>query len=342
MPQTNISEHVLETERHRTFYLSAGPEYGPLVILTHGWPELSLSWRHQLPFLGAMGFRAVAPDMRGYGQSSVYPHHADYSQELVVKDMLELIDSLDREKAIWIGHDWGSPVAWNMASHHPERCYGVASLCIPYSTIELGLESLINMVDRSVYPEDKYPAGQWDYMRFYEENFQKATEQMDANPFNMVQLLFRKGSPEGMGLPAATASIRQAGGWFGGLPEAPDFPRDEDVVTEADLNFYADELKRNGFFGPNSWYMNHEANAVFNHEVVNHGVIEIPALFLAARFDYTCESVASGLAEPMRDKCVRLSEKIIESGHWMAQEKPREVNRELVKWLVRELPELLA
>ena len=126
-----ITEHTVKTRRHTTFYLAAGPENGPLVIFLHGWPELSISWRNQLPALAALGFRAIAPDMRGYGRSSVYPQHGDYAQEQIVRDMLELVDAVGREKAVWVGHDWGSPVVWNLASHHPDRCHAVASLCVP-------------------------------------------------------------------------------------------------------------------------------------------------------------------------------------------------------------------
>ncbi|MAA50265.1 MAG: epoxide hydrolase, partial [Gammaproteobacteria bacterium] len=102
-----VTEHTFLSERHQTYYRACGPEHGPLIIMTHGWPELSISWRHQLSFLGDMGYRAVAPDMRGYGGSSIYAEHSAYSQREIVKDMIELIDGLGREKAVWIGHDWG-------------------------------------------------------------------------------------------------------------------------------------------------------------------------------------------------------------------------------------------
>src|SRR5579872_2554747 len=105
----SITEHTVKTDQHTSFYLAAGPEDGPLVIFVHGWPELSISWRHQLPALAALGFRAIAPDMRGYGRSSVYGKHDDYAQELIVRDMIELLDSTGRAKAVWVGHDWGSP-----------------------------------------------------------------------------------------------------------------------------------------------------------------------------------------------------------------------------------------
>ena len=341
MPKLQITEHTFKTDRHTSFYLAMGPEDGPLVILIHGWPELSLSWRHQLPFLGAMGFRAIAPDMRGYGNSSVYNTHDAYRLELVVKDMLELIDGLGWDKAIWVGHDWGSPVAWSIASHHPERCFGVVSLCVPYATIEKGLDEVIKLVDRNVYPEDEYPAGQWEYMRFYEEKFSEAIAPMDANPRNFIQSMFRKGNPDGVAKPAGTATVRIRGGVFGNLPEAPEFPRDDDVISEEELNIYADSLNRNGFFGPCSWYMNHEANAVYYEKSVNRGIIEIPALFLAAQYDYTCESITSRLPEPMREKCRDLVESVIFSGHWMAQEKPFAVNSELAKWLVKRVPQVM-
>lgn len=193
MPNIQITEQILKTDRHTSFCLAAGPKDGPLVVFTHGWPELSLSWRHQLPFFAAMGFRAVAPDMRGYGRSSVYDTHDAYRLELAVEDMLELIDYLERDKALWVGHDWGSPVAWGMAGHHPERCFGVANLCVPYATVERGLDEIIKCVNRDIYPEDVYPAGQWEYMRYYEENFPRATAVMDANPAEPDPADFSKG-----------------------------------------------------------------------------------------------------------------------------------------------------
>ena len=336
MSNTTLTEHACKTARHTTFYLAAGPVDGPLVIFVHGWPELSISWRHQLPFLASMGYRVIAPDMRGYGRSTIYRQHADYQQEYVVQDMLELLASLGRDSAIWVGHDWGSPVVWNLASHHPEKCRGVASLCVPYATIERGLEYLATLVDRRTYPEDEFPFGQWEYMRFYEEDFAAASGPMDANAFNMVQLIFRKGSPEGSGQPTGTAMVRKNGGWFGGGQAAPSVPRDDDVVGEYELSVYASGLVRNGFFGPNSWYMNHALNAAYFETAVNDARLDLPVLFLAAQYDYTCESITSALAEPMRALCSNLTEHTVQSGHWMAQEKPAEVNRHLVDWLVRQ------
>ncbi len=330
---TAITEHSVETDSHTTFYLAAGPDDGPLVIFVHGWPELSLSWRGQLPALAALGFHAVAPDMRGYGRSSVYSRHEDYAQEKIVADMIGLLDALGRERAVWVGHDWGSPVVWNIASHHPERCHAVANLCVPYRTVERGLETLVGLVDRELYPTDEFPAGQWEYQLFYLENFEQARRELEAHPYNTVKLLFRKGDPAGQGKPSGSAMTRKNGGWFGPLGEAPDLPHDPAVVSEDELRVYAEALGRNGFFGANSYYMNHPANEAYADRAQHNGQLEMPVLFLAAKYDYTCECIHGPLAEPMRSFCLDLVEQTILSGHWMAQERPLEVNAALVRWL---------
>jgi pimeloyl-ACP methyl ester carboxylesterase len=275
--------------------------------------------------------------MRGYGRSSIYPLSSDYAQELIVHDMIESLDSLGQERAVWVGHDWGSPVVWNIASHHPDRCDGVANLCVPYYTIERGLDHTITLVDRNVYPEDEYPAGQWDYMRYYEENFTDAIAPMDANVYKFLKLAFRKGNPDGEGQPAITATARRNHGMLGG-GNIPDLPRDGDVVSEEDLSVYVAALERNGFFGPSSWYINHAANAEYAKAAHNDGYLDMPVLFLNARYDYILECTNSRLAEPMRKYCRNLTEETIRTGHWMAQEKPQEVNAALAKWIASRIP----
>src|SRR3984893_4013113 len=118
----SVTDHVAKGGDHTSFYLACGAEDAPPIIFLHGWPELSISWRHQLPVFAGLGFRALAPDMRGYGRSSAYPRHEDYAQPEIVADMIELLDGIGAERAIWVGHDWGSPVVWSIAQHYPQRC----------------------------------------------------------------------------------------------------------------------------------------------------------------------------------------------------------------------------
>ena len=121
---------------------------------------------------------------------------------------------------------------------------------------------------------------------------------------------------------------------------ASDFPIDPDVLTEQDLHQFASALQRNGFFGPDSWYVNGARNIEYAQRSLNSGRLEMPVLFLHARYDYTCETVNSRLAQPMREYCQQLEEKTIACGHWMAQEKPAEVNAALAQWLARGFPGL--
>jgi pimeloyl-ACP methyl ester carboxylesterase len=347
MPIAEITEHVAQTGAHRTFYLASGPENGPLIIFVHGWPELSLSWRHQLPALAALGFRCIAPDMRGYGRSSIYREIDDYAQEMIVGDMIALLDYLQRDRAVWVGHDWGSPVVWNIASHHPDRCAGVANLCVPYSGPDT---SAFELIDRAIYPEDEYPVGQWDYMLYYHESFDKATAEFDANVRTALKGLFRKGDPAGVGKPAATAIIRKAGGFFGdlgdavgplsGLAKAKNMPIDEDVISAEDLQIYTEALQRNGFFGPSAWYVNTEPNAEYAAASLDGGKLSMPVLFIGAMYDYTCETITSRAKEPMQKLCNDLTLEVIKSGHWMAQEKPVEVNSVLVRWLATKVSDI--
>jgi pimeloyl-ACP methyl ester carboxylesterase len=338
MALTDITEHSVETARHMTFYLAAGPEHGTPIFFLHGWPQLSISWRHQLPAFAALGFRAIAPDMRGYGRSSTYTTQAAFAQREIVADMLELAEALKIEKAIWVGHDWGSPVVSNIASHHPERCIAVANFCTPYHTIDYSVEATIELADRTLYPADKYPAAQWEYLRFYEEKFEKASRVFEANIDNTVRALFRAGNPEGRGKPSVTASVRHTDGWFGGADAAPPAPRDPKILTEADEHAYASALKRNGFFGPDSWYMNNKANAAYAAEAKNSGYLDMPALLLEAEYDYVADCAGSRLSEPAKKYCRDFTIKRVKSGHWLMEECPAEVNAHIAQWLAARAP----
>lgn len=335
-----ILEKTTTSGRHTTFYLSCGPENAIPVILVHGWPELSFTWRHQLSVLGALGFHAVAPDMRGYGRSSAPALRSDYAVEYAVLDMLELLDHLGSDKAVWVGHDWGSPVVWSLAQHHSKRCHGVASLCAPYLPDGFALSSLLPHVDRSIYPKDTLPLGQWAYFRHHAEAFDAGVASFEVDVANTVRLLFRSGDPEDQARPSATAFTLARGGFFGSRGRPPTIQRDPAILTETDESRYVAALSLTGFRGPNSWYCNDEANLRYAASGRGKAQINLPVLFLHAAWDPNCDTLKSTLAEPMRAHCPDLEEVVLQCGHWMAEEKPAEVNAALVRWLARRLPHL--
>ena len=316
------NEFVLRTARHSTFYLASGDRGVPIVFV-HGWPELALTWRRQLPVFAALGFQAVAPDMRGYGRSSVYDSHEDYRLELAVADMLELLDALDSERAVWVGHDWGAPVVWSIAQHHPDRCHGVVGLAVPYIPEGFAPENVIPLADRSTYPEEEFPAAQWDYQLAYEEAFEESIAVFEADVGATVRAIFTGGDPADIGKPAGTAYARSRG------RRIPSTQRDSRVLTEADEYAFTAALVRNGFFGPCSWYMNAAANTAYALEARDRWQLTVPVLFIHAAFDAVCDTLSSRLADPMRMNCDNLTEVVAQAGHSIPQEAPSAVNAAL-------------
>lgn len=109
-----------------------GPEDGELVLLLHGFPQTSFSWRHQLPVLAAAGYRAVAPDQRGYSPRARPAVLAEYRFDRLVGDVLGMADALGADRFHLVGHDWGGGVAWQVAGRHPERLLTVTSVSTPH------------------------------------------------------------------------------------------------------------------------------------------------------------------------------------------------------------------
>src|SRR5215472_16530939 len=127
-----LRHREVETNGIRMHIAESGA--GPLVVLCHGFPESWYSWRHQLKAVAEAGFHAVAPDMRGYGQTQRLEEIDQYSLFHLVGDMVGLLDVLGAETAVIVGHDWGAPVAWHAALLRPDRFRGVIGLSVPFVT----------------------------------------------------------------------------------------------------------------------------------------------------------------------------------------------------------------
>ena len=216
--------------------------------------------------------------MRGYGSSSIPENHSDYCMKEIVEDMIELLSSLGHNEAIWVGHDWGSPVVWNIALHHPEVVKGLVSLCVSFGWGGHP-NSYLSTVNRDVYPIDEYPYGQWDYMFFYLDNFELVLDQMEEDLEKFLAITFRRPSDETIsmfntakGYKSPTALITKNGGWFRqdgyvGLNSMPEIRFDEQIFSGDKAQFYIDTFKKNGLRGPNSWYMNGSKNDDYAKEL---------------------------------------------------------------------------
>ena len=260
------------------------------MFFLHGWPHLGVSWRPQLAYFAAAGWRCIAPDLRGYGRSSVPTRVADYSVREVLTDMVELHEALGGARAIWVGHSLGCTIAWAMATHHAERCRGVVNLTVPHFARGNSLPNFMPLIDRSIYPADRYPFGQWDYMQFCNEHFTKAARDFEANSGRVVDMFYTPGSPDAVGKPTPLASIRAQGGWFptGKADSAPMTAKT--LLPPNDRKTMLAAFARNGFSGPCAWYLSDASNISYAAEAPDFGRIALPALFRGGQWDTVCDT----------------------------------------------------
>ena len=290
---------------------------GPLVLLCHGWPELSYSWRHQIQPLAQAGFRVVAPDMRGFGRTSAPADVSAYSIFDTVGDMVALVAALGEKQAVIIGHDWGAPVAWHAALFRPDMFTAVAGLSVPppFRGRARPLESLRANGITNFY---------WQY--FQTPGVAEAEFERDVT-LTMRTLL-------GRGFSDAPASllVEDGKGFLGDV--RPDYPL-PDWLSEADLAFFAAAYKKTGFRGSLNWYRNIDRNWELTAPWQD-AQIRQPSLFIAGAQDSVITGLigAKRVAELERVLPNLKAKLIIEgAGHWIQQERPAKVNAALIGFL---------
>jgi pimeloyl-ACP methyl ester carboxylesterase len=328
-----LTAHSFRSPRHTTHFWEAGPVDGPLMIFLHGWPGIGLLWRAQMQAFAAEGWRCIAPNMRGYGGSSAPEAPEAYALQEIVQDMVELHDHLGGRPAIWVGHDLGSPVISALTAHHPERSRAMALISVPYSPDAFALSSVLPLVNRTLYPADQYPDGQWDYYRFYLTNFEQSVTDFNANIPGSLSVIYRSSSPDSVGKVSRSALISRNGGWFGAAHRAPDIQPDPAIWPAADFVELVKAFKVTGFRPGNAWYLNDAANIAYAHSAPDGGHISKPVLFIDGDWDGICDITRSHLGDPMREKCPDLTVTVLEGAHWLPLEKKPEINRAIATWL---------
>ena len=143
------SSELIHTSRGDFTTMVAGPAEGVPVLLLHGFPELNVSWRHQLPALAEAGYRAVAPNQRGYPGSA---RSGSYAAVDLADDIAAMLDSLGIERAVIVGHDWGGGVAWTFAQRHTDRTSALVAMnCPPPSVLARRLTRDPRQIAKSWY-----------------------------------------------------------------------------------------------------------------------------------------------------------------------------------------------
>lgn len=287
---------------------------GPAVVFLHGFPELAFSWRHQLPALAAAGFRAIAPDLRGYGRTTVPPDLTDYRLSELIADVHGLLDALGLERATFVGHDWGALILWHMALLAPARIERLVILNIPHIP-----RSPIDPIQamRQRFGDD-----------FYIVNFQDSDEAdrlFGSDPARFINRVMRKNQmsreqyqqlPPELQVISLIRTMTQ--------PQASGDP----LLTDAELDYYASAFARSGFTGPINWYRNWTHN--WERLDGTDETVDVPTLFIGAANDVV---IPLQHIEAMKPLVRNLTMHMLDCGHWTQQERPDDVNRLIVDWL---------
>jgi len=290
---------------------------GPLVLLLHGFPELWYSWRHQLPALAAAGYHAVAPDLRGYGRTDAPDKVESYSMLNMTADAVGVLDALGESTAVIVGHDWGSPIAWHCALLYPDRFPAVVTLSVPY-------------VPRPPIPPielmKRMFAGRFFYILYFQEPG-VAEAELEADVRRTLRLVLYAASGDA---PTGLALSRKPNdaGFLDGMPEPEELPP---WLKEEDLDYFTAEFRRTGFRGGLNRYRNMDRD----WEELRHladAKVQQPALFIAGDRD-TVRGFTN--IEAMKANVPNLRGVVMlpGCGHWTQQERPEEVNAQLVSFL---------
>ena len=319
--------------RHRTIETNgirlhvAEQGEGPLVVLCHGFPESWYSWRHQLRALAEAGFHAVAPDMRGYGQSEAPAAIDQYTLLHLVGDMVGLIDALGAPTAVIAGHDWGAPVAWHAALLRPDRFRAVIGLSVPYRP------------RGSARPTTVMP--RTDDAIFYQLYFQEpgvAEAELGRDARATIRRVLYSGSGDrprrgaGRGSPDAVGMVPKSGGFLEHSQDPATLPP---WLTEADVDYFSGEFARTGFRGGLNWYRNIDRNWELMAPYAG-APVTVPALYAAGDRDLVVAFRGMDQLIPNLGKFVpnlRRTLMLPGCGHWTQQERAPEVSAAMIDFL---------
>lgn len=310
-----IRHRTLEANGIEIHVAEAGD--GPLVVLCHGFPESWYSWRHQLHALADAGYHAVAPDQRGYGQTTAPEAIEDYTQMHMVGDVVGLVAALGEERAVIAGHDWGAPVAWNAAMWRPDVFRAVIGLSVPASDRSAVQPTLLF---RQLFAETFFYILYFQTPGVAEHELQKDVRK------TLRMFLYSASGDSGDEI---FATLPKSASFLDQCEEPEKLPA---WLTERDLDFYVAEFERRGFRGGLNWYRNMDRTWALS-AAFQGGKIDQPALFISGdrdliRANPVWEAQLRQVATDLREPVI-----LAGIGHWTQQEAPDPVNRAMIDFL---------
>eukprot|EP00127_Corallochytrium_limacisporum_P000723 Clim_evm9s25 gene=Clim_evmTU9s25 len=296
---------------------------GPAVVLVHGFPEFWYSWRRQLSALAMAGFRAIAIDLRGFGDSTGPGNPKRYSHEVLCQDLSGLLDKLGINKAYFVGHDHGGSIVWSMALHYPHRMFGVVGVNTPYQPVDPKTNPWVYMND----PNNDI--GKMEYQLYFNRPVQPERE-LEQDLHRTFGVFLRTADMDDrvpMSTHVSTGNVRKRGGFLVGFPEKVGPSK---IASSEDIEEYVKAYTKSGMRGPLSLYRNIEENWKF-HCRTSKRDIQLPALMVIGRKD---RILTPDLAKSMDRYVPRLRKVTLDCGHWTMMEKAQELNETLITWLL--------
>lgn len=278
---------------------------GNPIVLCHGWPEHAFSWRDQIPALAAAGYHVIAPNQRGYGNSSRPTEVTHYDIEHLSGDLIGLLDHYGYEDATFVGHDWGAMVVWGLTLLHPNRVKKVVALSVPYQ--ERGEQPWIEFMEAVL--------GGDFYMVHFNRQPGVADAVLEEHTFQFLRNIFRKNVPPIEPQPGmAWINLARAETAFG-----------EPLMSDSELAVFVSAFESTGFTASINWYRNLDRNWHLLADV--DPIIRQPALMIYGERDLVAPS------ENLTEFVPNVEVVSLDSGHWIQQEKPEETNQAILKWL---------
>ncbi|MDX2379040.1 MAG: alpha/beta hydrolase [Acidimicrobiia bacterium] len=303
--------------------LEAGTPGDPVVVLAHGFPESSHSWRHQIAPLAERGYHVLAPDQRGYAASSAPESVAAYRSDHLSNDLVGLLDDVGADDAFFVGHDWGAIVLWDLARFRPERVRGVVNVSVPYTPWPLPPTELFG----STYGDRFF------YILYFQQIGPPEAE-LNGDPARFLRAILWAASADTFGPPPAELPPMEGTGFTEALSAATTIPDGlPSWISTDDFQAYVDQFTTSGFFGPLSWYRNLDAD----HELTKDlPAPAMPCAFIGGRQDPVIAHRPE-YVESMNDLLpdFRGTIWIDDAGHWTQQEQPAAFNTALLDQLDR-------
>ncbi|KAJ4355903.1 uncharacterized protein N0V89_003928 [Didymosphaeria variabile] len=310
---------------HRYYYLEANPVNASLgtILLFHGFPDFSYAWRYQVPFLTSLGYRVIAPDMLGYGNTDTSCDVSDFALKKMSTDMVEVLDQIAPGEKIIIGaHDWGAGLAYSFAMWYPEYLKAFFTISIPYTRPWLGpsLEwiDMLDLVQNHTYPTMAYQL-QW---RDPAVNRNFSTKSQVRSFLNA-------------GFGGLTEDGRGGLSPFEGMQyDIIPLLRNQTLVNPEDFEIYVENINQKGMSGGFNWYRTRRMNWEDELPLAKRGDFKYrtPHLFIPATNDsFMPPELYTNMGQYFESETVEP----VEAGHWAMWEKPDQVNEILRRWIAQ-------